>query len=252
MKGSATLLPCLVQALLWSERKAPRHRDLHSVELFAGEMQITKHMLDLSFLSVGFDCRYGENEDLCTAAGFEKALRLILRIRPCGHLWAAPVCSSWGFIGRSATGRWQGNAGGNRANSKTRNANRMVVLLTCLFLLAHFRGVHLWLEQPVSSLMAMFSPMAELMDEIMKCTTATYLFCFGSKSTKPIKIWSTCTLVANLKRKKPRNAGGLAERKGNHVNGNSKALKQSQSYPPAFGAAVSQEMKSTLKKRRIR
>ena len=104
----------------------------------------------------------------------------------------------------------------------------------------------------MSSLMAMFSPMAELMDEIMKCTTAKYLFCVGSKSTKPIKIWSTCTLVANLKRKKPRNAGGLAERKGNHVNGNSKALKQSQSYPPAFGAAVAQEMKSTLKKRRIR
>eukprot|EP00969_Alexandrium_andersonii_P014175 617883-Alexandrium_andersonii.AAC.1 len=125
MDVSAALLPLLAQSLLWASLKEPPVRDLHSVELFSGDMQITKHMLDAGCNSVGYDCRYDPDENLCTAKGFEKALRLVLRLRPHAHLWAAPVCSSWGFIGRSTTGRWAGNAGGDRRNLRTKLANRM-------------------------------------------------------------------------------------------------------------------------------
>ena len=36
-------------------------------------------------------------EDILLEAGFRRALRLVLRLRPGGLLWMAPVCSSWNF-----------------------------------------------------------------------------------------------------------------------------------------------------------
>ena len=212
---SPALTVLLTQVLLWSAGKEPPVRDLHTVELFSGDMEITKKLLDLGCRRVGFDKRYDPDEDLCASKGFETAMSIVLRLRPHGHLWAAPVCSSWGFIGRSATGRSQGNAGGNRYNLKTKLANRMVVLLAHLILLAYVRNVHIWLEQPLSSIMPGFSPMTETIEERLEHACTTYLYAFGSASTKPLKIWSTCPNVQKLSRKRPKGkTGSLAVKKG--------------------------------------
>ena len=152
--GVASL--ALAQVLQWCATREPHERDLDSVELFAGDMAITRNMLRRGYCSVAYDKRYynnGPEEDLCTAEGFEKALALVLRLRPHASRWAAPVCSTWGFIGRSGTGRRAGHAAGDNNVPRTRYANRMVALLTMLFLVAYVRNVHIWIEQPTSSLM---------------------------------------------------------------------------------------------------
>ena len=138
------------QIMMWSSIQEPGVRDLDSLELFSGAMQITRAMQQYGLNSVGYDKKYhkGDIEDLTSDQGFSRAMSLVLRLKIGGSLWAAPVCSSWTFIGRSSTKRTASRPEGDGFNMRVRNANRMVMLLTMLFLLAVSRGVHCWLEQP--------------------------------------------------------------------------------------------------------
>lgn len=145
--------------MLWSQE--PHYRDLDSVELFAGAMMITRNMVRNKQASISFDIEYSITEDICSSVGFAESLHGILRVRPKGSIWGAPVCSSWGFIGRKGTARTKERPSGN-SSPRTKNANRMVVLTTLLFLAAYVRGCHIWLEQPVISLMRECSPLKDL------------------------------------------------------------------------------------------
>jgi hypothetical protein len=237
--------------LCWSAEKEPAERDLDSVELFAGQMQITRHMIKSGWRSVSYDKAYhgDESEDLCTMLGFENALRLVLRLRPHGSLWAAPVCSTWGFIGRSGTGRSASNAMGDNSVPRTRYANRMVVLTTMLMLLAYIRNAHVWIEQPSSSLMPVFSPLKEFLDFACGYSVTTFLQAFGSKSLKPLCIRCSAEEVMRLRRQRPHVRGeNLATTKGTMVTGKRKQLRESQAYPPLFGKAVSEAMTAILNK----
>ena len=86
------LAPLMAQILLWSQGREPPDRDLDSVELLSGEMAITNAMLAQGRRSVGFDKRYGPDEDLCSTAGFDNAINLILRIKPHGALELGRPC----------------------------------------------------------------------------------------------------------------------------------------------------------------
>ena len=181
------LMPLLAQAIFWAHRVGePDFRDLDSLELFSGEMAITGAMLDGGGMSVGFDRNYcRRSEDLCTPAGFQTALYLVMRVRVNGHLWAAPVCSTWGFVGRAGTGRTKATPGGDREQPRTRHANSMVVLLSILLLLAWSRSVNLWVEQPAASLMPTFNPLKSILKHIMVHSVTTYLSSLGGPNAEP-------------------------------------------------------------------
>ena len=243
------LLALLIQAAAWS--KEPACRDLLSVELFAGQMEITRAMLAKDASAVAYDKAYhpGEDlEDITTARGFARALGLVMRICPGGSLWAAPVCSSWGFIGRAQTQRSPFNPAGNRMNRKVKHANRMVVLTCMLMVLAWTREVHLWLEQPQTTIMHRFSPAAELVAHILKHKQSVFLSSYGQASTKPLVIWCSHCVVAKLKRQKPRSTSRklyFKDKKG-RTQGHAGALKESAAYPPQFGRAVAELFCSLL------
>ena len=160
-------------------------------------------------------------------------------------MWAAPVCSTWTFIGRATTKRNRLNPAGCSHNNRVRHANRMVICVVILFLCAHARGVHLWLEQPSSTLMDHFSPMMECVRWCLKHKQLVWLSAYGAASSKPLTIWSSSNKVSALSRSKPRSSGPselFVRGKNGRVTGRQKVLKQSAAYPPAFGHAVAQTM----------
>ena len=61
---------------------------------------------------------------------------------------------------------------------------------------------------------------------------------FGGKTPKPIDVFSSSEHITDLKRREPTGLDRLAEHSNGQVNGKRKQLRQSQSYPCKFGAAV--------------
>ena len=195
--------------------------------------------------AVAFDKQYytDDTEDITTSRGFNRALRLVLRLKCGASLWAAPVCSSWGFVGRSTTKRSRWNPRGCRFNHRVLHANSMVVIVTMLFMLAYTRGVHCWLEQPTSSLMASISPMTEFLKVAMPHRQTVWLGAFGASSQKPLLVWCTSPVVTLLARPKPVHCKQrLCRKVKGRYYGKKADLTGSSAYPAAFGRAVARLM----------
>ena len=76
----------------------------------------------------------------------------------------------------------------------------------------------------------------------------TYLGSFGSRTQKPIMVYSSNSLIHELQRARPKKAEKLTEKKNGKVNGRAHDLKRSQAYPKRFGKAVALVIKRSLKK----
>ena len=188
---------------------------------------------------MGMDREHGDEEDLCSGRGFSKAMTLLCRVRPHGSLWGAPVCSTWGWIGRAGTGRNAQKPEGDLFIPRIANANRMVVITTMLFLAAFVRAVHIFLEQPLATVMMEFSPMKEFLEWACPWTSSTNMQSFNGSSLKPLKLWSTSKKVQDMDRRKPKDKKNtLAVKTGKGVTGKGAELKRSQAYTAAFGKAV--------------
>ncbi len=223
-------------------------RDLDSVELFAGQQEITKAMLSQGFQSHALDKSYDPlTQDLTTAVGFRTALECVCRLRPGGSLWAAPVCSTWGFISRLGTGRSLSNPAGDTNVTRVRNANQQVICVVMLAILAWYRGCHVWVEQPRCSLMAHFSPFQELVAHVLPHRALTHLGAFGASSAKPLQLWSSSPAVHELARPKPKHSEQVLTRRDSRgVHGKRNALCASQAYPKRFGHAVAEVFQHEL------
>jgi hypothetical protein len=231
-----------VQALI--KEHEPKTRDIDSLELFAGKAEYSNACARLHLRAVAYDKDYSDSKgtsdnDLTTEDGFIRAFNLVLRIVEHGALWAAPVCSTWGFVGRKGTFRSKDSARGDEENPRTRNANMMVYNLCLLLIAAYLRGVHLLVEQPHGSLMAHFWPFSAVI-KLMTHQVTTYLHAFGHLTMKTLTIWSTNKAVQDLKRPKPKQYETLCRKHDKGTTGKPDKLKQSQAYPKAFGEAVAQ------------
>ena len=90
-------------------------RDLDVVELWSGVEAIVSAATAAGFAAMPFDKFRirgvtdtddpNTTEDILLEAGFRRALSLVLRLRPGGLLWMAPVCSSWIFLNLRCTKR---------------------------------------------------------------------------------------------------------------------------------------------------
>lgn len=98
------------------------------------------------------------------------------------------------------------------------------------------------IEQPVSSLLGYFPCMSRLFVHTQVEVTNTYLGNFGAASQKPVKFWHTSGWVRELKTSKPATSTGFTKlvHKGpnGRVTGIRREMKESQAYPPRFGAAA--------------
>ena len=87
-------------------------RDLDFIEVFAGEAAVTKAFRAMGHVGGCRGLRRDERHNVLQPIGLMTLLGLVMRLRPRGLLWLAPVCSTWVFMSRAPpTGRHESIAG---------------------------------------------------------------------------------------------------------------------------------------------
>lgn len=214
-------------------------RDLASVELFSGKQAISRAVRAAGYEAANFDVNDNPMNDLSTFTGFQLALGLVARLRVAGMCWAAPVCSSWVWVGRSQTQRSSQNPAGNKKNKLVEKANQMVEYTCLLLLVAFTRGANIYLEQPNSSLLPQYPLVKSFFEWAHIQRVPTFLGSFGCSSQKPILVFTNNASAGSLKRKRLPGKSSLVTRDASGaVTGKSVALKESQAYPDEFGEQV--------------
>ena len=243
----AVLVPLLLSIL--QDVPEDVQRDIDTLEFMSGEAQISKATTRLGLTSYIYDKSYSHTNinDILTIDGYQRAFDLLVRVKRHGSVWLAPVCSSWVWIGRHRSGRSSSNPAGDTSQRRIRQANSMVARLVVLALLAWFRGCHIFLENPLGTLVHQLSPLRELISSILQFKVSVHLSSFGAKHPKPIVIWSSTEKVKGLKRKKKKTKEKLSiKHPDGSVSGRKHQLKASQAYPREFGEAVSLVFKQLL------
>ena len=175
-----------------------------------------------------------------------KAAELSMQTQAGGMCWVAVVCSSWVWISRSGSGRNAQRAEGDLKIPRIRHANKMTVHSVLLMMLTWRRGLTIFLEQPMSSVLSCFTPMKEYLDWAMPECVTTSLGAYNGELEKLIKVWSTYKFVMDLKRKGTSTGVTLATRSSTGVAGKMKDLKRSSAYPKSFGQQIACIMQRIL------
>ena len=74
----------------------------------------------------------------------------------------------------------------------------MVVRLVIIMIVVWLRGVHIFVENPMSTLVHYFSPFREVVETLLKHKTTVCLSAYGAPSRKAVTLWSTTPLVKTL------------------------------------------------------
>lgn len=243
---------------------ACEQRDLDVVELWSGVGAIASAAEAAGFAAMAFDKFRirgvtdiddpDTTEDILLEAGFRRALSLVLRLRPGGLLWMAPVCSSWIFLNLRCTMRTRAGGPKFRGDLRylpVRHGNLMAEMAAFLFLVAVSRGVHAVIENPACSMMfkyevfanacCLWSPRFWAVLPHCRHSTAPY----GSRFGKKFKLMGSHAWVLQLACKclcpgrvhkrltTEKSVGGKRA-----VTGLKQALKDSAAYPAKMGIAV--------------
>jgi len=245
---------------------ACEQRDLDVVELWSGVEAIVSAAKAAGLTAMPFDKfrisgvtdtdNPDATEDILLEAGFRRALSLVLRLRPGGLLWMAPVCSSWIFLNLTCTKRTKVGGprfGGNLRYLPVRQGNLMAEMAAFFFLVAVSRGVHAVIENPASSMMFNYVIFANACCLWPKRFWAILPHCrfstapYGSRFGKKFKLMSSHAWVLQLACKclcpgrkhkclaTVKTVGGKRT-----VTGVKQALKDSAAYPAKMGVAIIQ------------
>ena len=221
---------------------------IDGAELFAGQRAVTNGLRFLGFTVFPFEIKDASDSsrDILSPQGFALALSCVLRIAPGGILWVGVVCSSWVFMCRHTTGRTHIDILGNEDREGVLLANRMVSRVLLLVRLAVSLGIIVLLEQPLSSIMYLHPRFQAWLDECAVFSCVLSLGYFGGETQKTVKLWSNCDCIqqlasARVRRWLPRSVSTFKSYQNelgeSKVDGG-EGLKQSETYPVLFGAAV--------------
>lgn len=246
----------------------PVNRDLSCVELWAGVASIAKAASVQGMESVAMDLHRvpGQTdvsgprcENILLKDGFRHALSAVLRLRPKGLLWMAPVCGSFVFMNSSNCQRTKENPEGNAAYGPVQDGNRMAMIAAFFYALAVLMDVKPVIEQPSGSMMFRLPVVAKVVEEF-KAQASTCARCaftpgvrFGTRFLKRYKFMGQDWVkTLHTKCKCPCRKHGSMVRVGKRgeVTGNLKALKESQAYPPKLGEFVVKRFMKTLGQQR--
>ena len=250
-------VPIVVECLLSAPIK-----DLSGVEVFAGEKAVA---LGLGRACEGLACEglpcatleLLDGQDITKLSGQREAINYLCRCRALGLTWLGTPCSSWIFLGRSNAGRYTWLPQGDETREYTRAHNNLANISIDLAWLAFCLGLHVVIEQPLSSILFNYAPMQALIGNANLQRATVQLGGFGAASQKPLQLWGTVPWLLQLaqdskQRQKSTKVGGtpmcqrgakLVSAKINSfgrkiVHGNRSALKESSAYPPEFGRVV--------------
>ncbi|CAK9096088.1 Uncharacterized protein SCF082_LOCUS45127 [Durusdinium trenchii] len=172
------------------------------VELFAGDMSVTRGELQESRNAIAMDLRYSENHDILSDQGFSNMIFQILNLKPGSGHFTAPVCSTWVFMSRGSTGRRKDNPLGSEHYDSVNQANIMVGRVCVLLLLAAAKSIFWILEQPINSLMEHHPIFQALMKLVPIRRMPTHMSWFGGhKEMDHINDYANKALKGNKKAK---------------------------------------------------
>ncbi len=246
----------------WIDGPARVHTPLDFVEVFAGAQAISQALAACRCVGMAMDMRYDKCQDVLRPEGLVQLVDGVLRLRHGGLLWAAPPCSSWGWMARNSTGRAEDTAGSWKTNPKVLGQNALAERVAMVLRIMQARmqsesGLKLYwvLENPQNSKLWEFPPVAAAMaackgDGQPVHSVRTELGAYGACSRKPVVLMGTAPWLPQVARTcTPQRRSELKEhgvkttdiyvdmagRK--RCQGNAD-LKASQEYPQGFGAMV--------------
>jgi hypothetical protein len=234
-----------VTAVLEKAEEWVEARDLDVVELWSGVEAITRAAINKRFRARAFDVIHSPTEDITTEAGFNLALRYVLRLRPSGLLAMAPVCSSFTFPNTSNTKRTKSRVQGDIDYEPVRAGNLMANIAAFFLAVAVARGVHCSMENPAGSLMFSFlAPTLRLFPFLVAGIADRCAYSeepFGERFKKPYKFMATGDWIRAMARKcscpNKEHAHLMTDVDGKKT-GNLSLMKASQAYPDALGVAL--------------
>ena len=243
-RGPSCRPDCARQDLLsvWSEvAQHSQPRDLEALDMFCGVGEITRQMELRGHRCVAADAHISSIWDLLSLAGFQNTLSHVLRVRSGGLIVAGPPCSMFVFISQSVHKRSQ-NPAGDTSNWKTTMANRLVINLSILLVIAAARGVYMVLEQPSGSFLWQVVGMEGLLANHGFMVIRTWMGQFGHALPKPTTLMSNMPTATDLSRTwrragQPLEAGQFYLRRGRRVTGRP-GLHATAAYTPQFAGAV--------------
>jgi len=242
-------VPIVVECLLSAPIK-----DFSGVEVFAGEKAVALGLgrACKSLACEGLPCATLElldGQDITKLSGQRLAINYLCRCRALGLTWLGTPCSSWIFLGRSNAGRYTWLPAGDETRAYTRAHNNLADISIDLAWLAFCLGLHVVIEQPLSSILFDYAPMQALIAKTRMQRATVQLGGFGAASMKPLQLWGTVPWLPQLAQaSKQRQKSAKPGEKLTHtrtdnlgranVTGKKAALKESSAYPPEFGRVV--------------
>lgn len=181
---------------------------IDAAELFAGEMEITKHLQQAGYTALPFEIRTDPMFDMLTPCGFLIALSMVLRmgIQHSGFLWMAPVCSTWVFMSSGCTLRSRLNPEGDVSLECVRKANVMASRCIALALIANSLSITWALEQPSSSTMVFYKRFQQLIRSMNTYMAGSvHMGSYGGGTRKTLKIYSNAAWIGELQKPLPKN-----------------------------------------------
>lgn len=226
-------------------------RGLDYLDLFAGGGAVCAVFAASGYRCASFDAAVDPRCDILTEGGFRIAMDMTTRLRPGGLILAGPPCSLWTFMSSSVHKRNDACPEGDTGNRKVRMSNLLVSNLVTVLQHATARGVYWIVEQPMTSRMWSWPPMAALLSACNAVRARTHMGAFGHRQAKPTVLMGTLPTLGLLE--KPlgavplevrRRAGepsvvGYKRAADGRVSGN-RFLHQSAAYTEQFGDAVLQ------------
>ena len=220
--------------------------DLDYVEFFSGKGMLSQGLADEGWRGIAIDLinePYLQN--LMTPEGLLSAISLIMRLLTAlGFNHSGTVCSSWVCrVGKSQTGLSKDTPLGWREQPCVEHANVMVARASLLQLLCVAKLVTLLVEQPSSSIMD-HHPRFRQVTRLARWKEVRFsMLSYGAATLKPSKCWGTgpwLPQLAELGRTwvPPEDRKALATSNANGSITGNKDLKDSQTYPRAFGQSI--------------
>ena len=236
-------------------------RDLDVVDGFCGEGAIHKCAAQQGFRAEAFDkfrvpgvtdsCFSHSCEDMTLEIGFQRVLRLVLRLRIGGLLTMGSPCSSFVQLNAKNCKRKACNDfRGDETYKPVQVGNLLATASAFLMVLAHLRDVHVAIENPPGSTIWKFSPITEAL-HICHAHSVVTPHCawsreaIGKRIKKYFRFSCSASWIQTLRRRCP------CGRKGHFtltvltmVNGRKRftgkraALLKSAAYPTSLGKAI--------------
>ncbi len=175
-------------------------QNLDCLDLFAGGGVVSTVFRNRGYCSDSYDVAVDPAHDILAESGFRIAVQKLCRVRPGGLVMAGPPCSLWTFMSSSVHRRTSDCPGGDTTNWKVRMSNAVVDNLVALLCVACDRGVYWVVEQPATSRMWDWPPMAELLANSEALRVHTVMGAYGHRQTKPTVLRGTLPTLRALAR----------------------------------------------------